>query len=381
MQTFKIEYIKTKYESMKKILLILLTSICVISCTKTGYSIEGKASMNELNGKTIFIKERINREWISIDSAIVENGKFHFEGKSDSAKMAYLTYEISAENHARQAFVLENGKISASIDSTGFMTICGTPENDKLQIYQNAKNVVLSKEEHLYNSHSNIERTPESEKMFLTEMDKLNKEEIEIDKKYSTENVNTLIGSHIFMNSFYEMSVPEKEAIVSLMNAKTKQIQRISEIIADIATEKKTAVGNQYTNFKLPALTGDSIALSDLVGKTDYVMIDFWASWCGPCMRSLPDLKTLYSKYEGTRFQILGVSLDDDHTAWADAVSGHNLKWKMVSDLKGWKCEGSRIYAVNSIPSTVLIDKTGKIVGRNLSIDEMDKLLSEKGLK
>ncbi len=365
---------------MKKNLLFLLISISVISCTKSSFSIDGSVTNKELNGKTIFIKERINREWISVDSTIVENGKFHFEGKSDSAKIAYIIYKTD-ENSVRQSFVLENGKLTVSIDTTGFMTFHGTPENDKLQSYQDEKNIVTSKEEALFNSHAKTERTPETEKAFMDEMNKLNDEEIAIDKKYSTEYVNTLIGGHIFMNSFYEMSVAEKEAIVALMNNDTKQIQRIGEIIADIATEKKTSAGNQFTDFKLPALTGDSIALSDLVGKTDFVMIDFWASWCGPCMRSLPDLKTLYGKYKGTRFQILGVSLDDDKSAWANTVSSHNLEWKMVSDLKGWKCEGSRIYAVNSIPSTVLIDKTGKIVGRNLSIDEMDKILSEKDLK
>jgi len=118
-----------------------------------------------------------------------------------------------------------------------------------------------------------------------------------------------------------------------------------------------------------------------LVGKTDFVMIDFWASWCGPCMQFLPDLQAFYAKNKGTKLQIFGVSLDDSKEAWTGAVTSHKIEWKLVSDLKGWKCAGSRAYAVNSIPATVLIDKTGKIVGKNLSIPEMEKLLNEKGDK
>ena len=111
------------------------------------------------------------------------------------------------------------------------------------------------------------------------------------------------------------------------------------------------------------------------------VLVDFWASWCGPCIQFLPDLQAFYKKYKGSQLQILGVSLDDDQNAWKQTVKSHNITWKLVSDLKGWKCEGSRAYAVNSIPSTVLINKTGRIVGKNLTISEMEKLLNQKVAK
>jgi peroxiredoxin len=177
------------------------------------------------------------------------------------------------------------------------------------------------------------------------------------------------------------MSIAEKEAIVSLMTSETKNERRIQEIIADIKIEKKVAVGRQFTDFGLPSLNGDTVKLSDLVGKTDYVLIDFWASWCGPCMQFLPELKSFYNDFKGARFEILSVSLDADRAAWSGTVSAKQMDWKQVSDLKGWKCTGSRIYAVNSIPCTILIDKSGKIVGRNLSIPQIEKLLQEKAIK
>src|ERR1035437_6264196 len=165
------------------------------------------------------------------------------------------------------------------------------------------------------------------------------------------------------------------------MNAGTKSIKRIMEIIADMEVEKKVAVGSQFTDFKLPGIKGDSISLADLVGKTDFVLVDFWASWCSPCMQFLPELQSFYAKHKGTSLEILGVSLDDNKEAWTSTVASHKISWKLVSDFKGWKCTGSRAYAVNLLPNTVLIDKSGKIVGKNLSIPEMEKILLGKATK
>jgi len=366
---------------MKKILLILFVALCVWSCKNSDFTINGTVDNKALNGKSIFIKERVNREWIVLDSAVIENGKFSFKGVADTAKIAYLAYVYPTNNKVRQAFILENGKITAVIDTTGFMVIKGTEQNNVFQIYQDEKNALNMKVETFNKTHKDIVKTPEQEMAFAKELEKLNQEEVSIDKKFATEHVNTLVGTHVFMNSFYGMNLAEKEAIIGLMNVETKNVKRIQEIMADMEVEKKVAVGQQFTDFKLPTLTDGTLALSDLVGKTDYVLVDFWASWCGPCMQFLPELQAFYAKYKGTKLEILGVSLDDSKEALIGAVSAHKIEWKLVSDLKGWKCEGSRAYAVNSIPSTVLIDKSGKIAGKNLSIPNMEKFLNEKGDK
>lgn len=366
---------------MKKIALFILIVLCVCSCKNSTFTIQGSADNKGLNGKTILIRERINREWKTIDSTVIANQKFEFKGVCDTAKMAFLVYEFPAGNKERQAFVLENGNITASIDTTGFMIIKGTSQNDLLQTYQDDKNAFNKKSEAFYKTRKDFVKTPEQKMAFSKGIDKLNQEEVRIDKKFAADHVNTLVGTYVFMNSFYGLNISEKEAIVRLMNADTKKIKRIQEIIADVEVEKKVAVGNKFTDFKLPGINGDSIALSDLVGKTDFVMVDFWASWCGPCMQFLPDLQAFYAKYKGTSLEVLGVSLDDNKEAWTSTVASHKISWKLVSDLKGWKCAGSRAYAVNSIPNTVLIDKSGEIVGRNLSIPEMEKLLLEKATK
>lgn len=120
---------------------------------------------------------------------------------------------------------------------------------------------------------------------------------------------------------------------------------------------------------------GDSYALSKMRGK--YVLIDFWASWCGPCRRENPNVVNMYKKYNSKGFEILGVSLDRDAEAWKKAIAQDGLSWKHISDLKGWSSEHAKLYSVSSIPQTLLLDKEGKIIQRNLRGEQLGEKLRE----
>lgn len=120
---------------------------------------------------------------------------------------------------------------------------------------------------------------------------------------------------------------------------------------------------------------GDSYALSKLRGK--YVLIDFWASWCGPCRRENPNVVNMYKKYNGKGFEILGVSLDRDAAAWKKAIEADGLTWRHISDLKGWQSEHAKLYSVSSIPQTLLLDREGKIIQRNLRGEQLGEKLKE----
>jgi thiol-disulfide isomerase/thioredoxin len=120
---------------------------------------------------------------------------------------------------------------------------------------------------------------------------------------------------------------------------------------------------------------GGTFALSQLRGK--YVLIDFWASWCGPCRKENPNVVANYNKYKSKGFEILGVSLDKNAEAWKKAIADDGLTWKHISDLKGWSSDHARLYSVSSIPQTLLLDKEGKIIQRNLRGEQLAAKLKE----
>jgi peroxiredoxin len=137
----------------------------------------------------------------------------------------------------------------------------------------------------------------------------------------------------------------------------------------------KIAVGNMAPDFTLPDTEGKPISLSSFKGK--YVLVDFWASWCGPCRGENPNVVANYNKYKTKNFTVLGVSLDEDKTKWLTAIKTDNLAWKHVSDLKFWNNAAAQLYGVQSIPFNVLLDQSGKIIATDLRDEDLGKKLEE----
>ena len=132
--------------------------------------------------------------------------------------------------------------------------------------------------------------------------------------------------------------------------------------------------GKEALDFMQPKLDGKPLRLSDLRGKV--VLLDFWASWCGPCRRENPNVVKIYNKYKDAGFTVMSVSLDKDKNAWQEAIKRDNLSWtNHVSDLKAWSNEAAQLYKVTGIPFTVLIDKEGKIIKTNVRGEELEVLL------
>lgn len=130
----------------------------------------------------------------------------------------------------------------------------------------------------------------------------------------------------------------------------------------------------------LQGMTPDSQRISLAQFRGNYLLVDFWASWCGPCRRENPNVKAMYDKYHPKGFNIIGISLDRERGAWVKAIEADGLNWAHMSDLKGWNSEHAKIYGVTSIPQTVLLDKEGRIVARNLRGEALkEKLVSIYG--
>ena len=140
----------------------------------------------------------------------------------------------------------------------------------------------------------------------------------------------------------------------------------------EVTSTEQTAQ-NQFTDIALPGPQGQTVKVSDYIGKNKLVLIDFWASWCGPCRMEMPTVVKAYDLYHEKGLEIVGVSLDQNKENWTQAISMLGQKWPQMSDLKGWNCEGARLYSIESIPANVLINEKGEIVARDLRGDELLK--------
>lgn len=156
---------------------------------------------------------------------------------------------------------------------------------------------------------------------------------------------------------------------------RANDLGEVSRLESDLKKTSTFTPGMEAPDLVGNTPEGDSYALSKLRGK--YVLVDFWASWCGPCRRENPNVVNMYKKYNNKGFEILGVSLDRDAGAWKKAIEQDGLTWRHISDLKGWQSEHAKLYSVNSIPQTLLLDKEGKIIQRNLRGEQLGEKLRE----
>ena len=144
-----------------------------------------------------------------------------------------------------------------------------------------------------------------------------------------------------------------------------------SETGSPVDVASATEAGNVFVDISLPGPQGQTVSLKDYVGQHKLVLLDFWASWCGPCIRELPYVVKAYDRYHAKGLEIVGVSLDKDKASWLAAIEQTGQKWPQMSDLKGWDCLGAQFYGIQSIPANVLIDEHGKILARDLRGDAL----------
>lgn len=361
---------------MKKLTYVLAaTLLAACNSGNNGYTITGTVE-GANDGDMVYLQGVEGRQLVKLDSAVIKNGTFTFTGKQDTAVNRYLTYKNNEDNGMAMDFFLENGKIAIQLTKDNDAAT-GTPNNDAYQEIRTQLNSLMKQMETLYSTLSDTTLTDEQREAKGKEIEGLQEKMIGVAKDGIAKNITNPVGIHLLKQNYYYMDVNELDPLMPQIPAMYDQDERIVQIKANVKQMKATAVGQKFTDFEMQTPEGEKVKLSDYVGKGKVVLVDFWASWCGPCRREMPNLVDLYAKYKNKNFEIVGVSLDQSGEAWKNAIKQLNISWPQMSDLKYWDCEGAKLYAVSSIPHTVLIDKDGTILARGLAGEALQEKLAE----
>ena len=379
---------------MKKLTILALVVLTISACQNNNKNTSGfeiKGTLTNSKGESIYLEKLTQTGVTVLDSGVI-NEKGEFLLNQASPALGFYRLKIDESNFAMMV-----------IDSAQKITITGDARN-----LANTYKVEGSPDTQLFLEYNNLAqkqkgRTDSLENIFRTAMvtmkldslraDSLSKElqkpYEEMLKQYSdvvakkiSENTSSFASIMAVQQLRPEDYLNVYQALDKGLSAKypdNKDIKSFHGMVKQtemmVARTSSIKVGKEAPELILPMPNGKDLALSSLKGKV--VLIDFWASWCAPCMKEMPNVKRAYEKYKNKGFEILGVSLDKDREAWLGAISKLDLKWPQVSDLKFWESEACQIYAVQSIPFTVLLDKEGTIIATDLRGAKLDKKLEE----
>ena len=329
------------------------------------------------SGQPIFLHHKYDDKLIT-DSAVFTDEKTFFKGESKEANMFWLTLEKN--NNPELIFFLDNGSaeingeigmLSAAMINAGQTQIQYEQTQRLTNEYKNTRNQLLSRFQ-ACNNIGNVECAQAVLDSAQLNEKNYKKDILNFIRKNPSSNVG---GFLIFASAFDWPSIPEYDEMYDALGETVKKGKFGKLAFNKINSMKGTTIGYTALDFSQADVNGKMISLSSLRGK--YVLVDFWASWCGPCRKENPNVVNSYKKYKDKGFDVFGVSFDENRDKWIQAIEKDGLSWQQVSDLKGWQNEAGKLYGVTSIPFNLLLDPQGKILAKGLRGPDLDAKLAE----
>jgi len=364
---------------MKKLLIVFCCAFLVVILasaqqkkSKGVYESAVKCEIEGLLDKNlpitmVYVSKIVGHSLVCVDSAKIEKGKFHLFTDFDVLpSVRYVTIGKGEKATCKMVF-LDCDKITLiQKNSDKAISVIGSVSNEEYCKMERDISKYNFQIDSLYKQYKNISLLTSKRKLAANEMDSLDEIINKIQVKYLEENNSEFLGLYLLAQNCYNLEGTRVEMLLKNVPISFKETSYYKNVERYLENDKKCIVGDSYKDFQMTTPEGKMVKLSDYAEQSKYLIVDFWASWCGPCRMEMPNMVRIYNEFKNRNIDIISVSLDKDAVSWKKGIKDLGMTWTQVSDLKYWDNTAAKLYGVQSIPFVMVIAPNGRIIAKNL---------------